>query len=83
MAKKKDVCKKCKWWKEAIDMDPADPRLLGDCYHDPPVLCQTLIPAVIRATGFQHLRWKQEKFQMRPVTEWSDICSKFQRKVKK
>lgn len=79
-------CKNCLYWKIDIKWSPRDDkekRIMGDCYFNPPVLCQTLIPAVIRASGYIALRDKQPMFQMRPLTESDSFCSNFVKKKKK
>lgn len=84
MGKKHDpCCKQCKWWVRDWDWakgDPREERIMGDCYFAPPVLCQTLIPAVIRTSGYGQLRAKQEHYQMWPVVSSTSFCANFKKK---
>ena len=73
-------CSKCYWWKHDPQWNKdelEDKRMMGDCYFYPPTLLQTLIPAVIRDSGYGRLRMKQERFQCRPVVSEKDCCSNF------
>ena len=78
-------CSKCLYWikDEEWGQRIVDKRDMGDCFYYPPKVCQTLIPAVIRTSGYDLLREKQEKYQMRPVTSGTDFCSNFESKKEK
>ena len=85
MAKVKS-CKFCEYWRRDWEWEIfyKSDEAVGDCYHSPPVLCQTLIPEVIRKSGYGLLRKHQRDFQMRPLTSSDDFCSNFKNKeVKK
>jgi len=81
-------CKNCFYWKRDFLWHKRNPvskdeRKMGECYHSPPEVMQTLIPAVIRLSGYGLLRSKQEEYQMRPITEECDFCAFFKQKKKR
>jgi len=79
MAKGNRKCRNCTYWKRDWEWEihfKSDEKV-GDCCYDPPVLCQTLIPEIIRKSGYGLLRKHQRDFQMRPLTEANDYCSKY------
>ena len=76
-----EICKNCEYWIKDYHWDKLlpkrDQREMGDCYHDPPKLCQNLIPAVVKEKGLQNLKNNKELFQFRPITEAEDFCKHF------
>ena len=80
--KTKKVCKKCNYWVRDWDWDSTDKRIMGNCHFAPPYLCQTLIPAVIRDSGYSQLKVKQEQFQLRPIVQSTSFCANFKQKGK-
>lgn len=79
--KKDRICKNCIYWIRDFNWDKLtskkDRRKMGNCYFNPPSLCQNLVPLVLREYGLDNLKNKQEMYQIRPITEHSDFCSNY------